>query len=174
MVIITFRDWHHFRPKVSPATMKCSSVFHKVCKNDTVQLGSHTGNFALCETHAASSSSSFHPFHVSHHGEEAVELLGWSGMWKWSHVCPGEASWNHIGRCCCIFKLQSAQHSCVDTGSNLLSGRANSLHYCKKAMSGCLPNKHIPWYNVARMGNPTRLILVNQMIKKVEKKETCC
>ena len=50
-------------------------------------------------------------------------------------------------------------------------GRANSLWYIKKAISGCLPNKHIPWNDIARAGNPTRSIQVNQMIKDVQKFE---
>lgn len=51
-------------------------------------------------------------------------------------------------------------------------GRSSALYYYKKAISQCLPNKHIPWNDLARTGNPTRSIAVNEMIKRVIKFET--
>ena len=52
-----------------------------------------------------------------------------------------------------------------------MNTRSNTLYYWKKALSGCLPNKHIPWNDISKMGNPTKSIQVNQMIKKVTKFE---
>ena len=49
--------------------------------------------------------------------------------------------------------------------------RSNTLYYWKNALSGCLPNRHIPWNDISRVGNPTKSIQVNQMIKKVVKFE---
>ena len=49
--------------------------------------------------------------------------------------------------------------------------RSNTLYYWKKALSGCLPNCHIPWNEISKVGNPTKSIQVNQMIKKVAKFE---
>lgn len=51
-------------------------------------------------------------------------------------------------------------------------GRSSALYYYKKAISQCLPNKHIPWNDLARAGNPTRSIAVNDMVKRVAKFET--
>ena len=49
--------------------------------------------------------------------------------------------------------------------------RSNTLYYWKKALSGCLPNRHIHWNDISWLGNPTKSIQVNQMIKKVAKFE---
>ena len=51
-------------------------------------------------------------------------------------------------------------------------GRSHALFYYKKAISQCLPNKHIPWNDIARAGNPTRSIAVNECIRRVAKFET--
>ena len=51
--------------------------------------------------------------------------------------------------------------------------RSNSLYYWKKALSECLPNCHIRWKDISRVGNPTKSIQVNQMIKKVAKFQVC-
>ena len=52
-----------------------------------------------------------------------------------------------------------------------MNTRSNTLYYWKKALSGCLPNRHIPWNEISKVGNPTKSIQVNQMIKKVAKFE---
>jgi len=56
-------------------------------------------------------------------------------------------------------------------GDNPTSGQASSLEYYKKAISCYMPNKLQPWNALASTGNPTRSILVNQLIKLVRKKQ---
>lgn len=50
-------------------------------------------------------------------------------------------------------------------------GRSSSLEHYKKALSFFLVNKLIPWNNLSNHGNPTKSIEVNELIKKVKKKE---
>lgn len=49
--------------------------------------------------------------------------------------------------------------------------RSTSLYYWKKAISYHMPNKHIPWNELSKMGNPTKSVQVNEMIQAVVKKE---
>eukprot|EP00977_Amphora_coffeiformis_P002634 scaffold505_cov179-Amphora_coffeaeformis.AAC.3 len=55
---------------------------------------------------------------------------------------------------------------------NPTQGCSSSLYYDKKAISFFIPNKHIPWNDISKTGNPIRSIQVNEMIKAVQKKET--
>jgi hypothetical protein len=50
-------------------------------------------------------------------------------------------------------------------------GRASSLEYYKKALSYYMVNRLHAWNEVALLGNPTRSVDVNDLIKKVKKKE---
>lgn len=50
-------------------------------------------------------------------------------------------------------------------------GRSNSLHYWKKALSYFIPNKHTQWNEISKVGNPTKSLDVNEMIKRVRQKE---
>ena len=56
---------------------------------------------------------------------------------------------------------------------NPTEGRSASLQYYKKALSFFMPNKLIPWNELATppFGNPTRSVPVNELIKRVKKKE---
>jgi hypothetical protein len=58
-----------------------------------------------------------------------------------------------------------------DTDANPTHAQSSSLHYWKKAMSYCMPNRLMPWNAISGQGNPTRSIEVNTLIKKVKKKE---
>ena len=50
-------------------------------------------------------------------------------------------------------------------------GRSTSLEYYKKAISHYMPNKLMPWNQLTQVGNPTRSIEVNKLIKKVKQAE---
>jgi hypothetical protein len=50
-------------------------------------------------------------------------------------------------------------------------GRSSSLQFYKKALSYYMPNKLIAWNSISKTGNPTRSIPVNELIKRVKKKE---
>jgi len=52
-------------------------------------------------------------------------------------------------------------------------GRSSSLEQYKKAISFFMPNKLTPWNVMARFGNPTRSIVVNQLLRRVRKQECC-
>jgi hypothetical protein len=54
---------------------------------------------------------------------------------------------------------------------NPIHGRASSLSYYKKAISYFMPNKLMPWNAITKEGNPTKSVLVNDLIKAVKKKE---
>ena len=56
-------------------------------------------------------------------------------------------------------------------GDNPRKARSSSLYFWKKAISYFMPNKHMQWNELANVGNPTKSILVNEMIKKVKTKE---
>ena len=50
--------------------------------------------------------------------------------------------------------------------------RSNSVAYWKKAWSYFMPNQITPWNEIAGMGNPTRSIAVNKIIKAMKKMES--
>ena len=50
-------------------------------------------------------------------------------------------------------------------------GRSSSLEYYKKAISSFMPHRLQPWNSITNFGNPTRLVEVNNLIKRVKKKE---
>ena len=45
-------------------------------------------------------------------------------------------------------------------------GRFNSLEYAKKRISYFMPNKLMKWESQNNSGNPTKLVIVNELIKK--------
>jgi hypothetical protein len=49
--------------------------------------------------------------------------------------------------------------------------RSTSVEFWKKAISYYMPNKLMAWNALAQQGNPTRSIEVNEVIKKMKKKE---
>jgi hypothetical protein len=49
--------------------------------------------------------------------------------------------------------------------------RSGSLFFWKKAISHFMPNRLMVWNALAQVGNPTRLITVNVLVKDVQKKE---
>ena len=46
-------------------------------------------------------------------------------------------------------------------------GRSNTLAFHKKALSYFIPNKHLGWNTVSLLGNHTRSLEVNDLIKRV-------
>ena len=50
-------------------------------------------------------------------------------------------------------------------------GRSSSILFWKKAISYYIPNKLEGWNNKARTGNPTKSLQVNELIKRVKKRE---
>ena len=50
-------------------------------------------------------------------------------------------------------------------------GEHHRLNYYKKALSYYMPNKLFGWNAISKTGNPTRSIPVNELIKRVKKKE---
>jgi len=52
-------------------------------------------------------------------------------------------------------------------------GCSSSLEQYKKAISFFMPNKLTPWNVMVRFGNPTRSIVVNQLLRRVQKQECC-
>ena len=57
----------------------------------------------------------------------------------------------------------------IANGARPIHGRSDSLYYVKKALSYYMPNRNAPWVN--GQGNPTKSVLVNDMIKQVKKFE---
>jgi hypothetical protein len=55
--------------------------------------------------------------------------------------------------------------------ANPTQARSNSLKYWKKAISHFMPNKLMAWNRLSNQGNPTRSIEINDLIKRVKKKE---
>ena len=55
--------------------------------------------------------------------------------------------------------------------ANPTLARSNSLAFWKKAISFFMPNRLIPWVLGRNKGNPTRSIEINNLIKRVKKKE---
>jgi hypothetical protein len=49
--------------------------------------------------------------------------------------------------------------------------RCNTIEFWKKALSSYMPNKLMPWNELAGVGNPTRSTKLNALIKYVKKKE---
>jgi hypothetical protein len=54
---------------------------------------------------------------------------------------------------------------------NPTKGRSSSLEYYKKAISSFMPHRLQPWNSLTNFGNPTRSVEVNDLIKRVKKKE---
>jgi hypothetical protein len=55
--------------------------------------------------------------------------------------------------------------------ANPVHARSSSLEFWKKAISFFMPNRLIPWNSTSQEGNPTKSIEVNDLIKRVKKKE---
>ena len=55
--------------------------------------------------------------------------------------------------------------------ANPISARSNSLTYWKKAILFFHPDRLMEWSSGRNEGNPTRSIEVNNLIKRVKKKE---
>jgi hypothetical protein len=60
---------------------------------------------------------------------------------------------------------------CDERESNPTLARANTLKYYKKAISQCLPDPHMPWNDLAKIGNPTKSFRVNKLIQCIRRKE---
>ena len=54
---------------------------------------------------------------------------------------------------------------------NPKSGRSNSVAYAKKALSYFMPNSNQNWDVRTKSGNPTKSVLVNNLLKAVKQKE---
>jgi hypothetical protein len=54
---------------------------------------------------------------------------------------------------------------------NPIHGRSSSLMYYKKAISYFMPNRLMPWNEIILSGNPTRSVIVQDLIKSVKQKE---
>lgn len=52
-----------------------------------------------------------------------------------------------------------------------INARSNTLYFVKKALSYYMPRKNVSWDTINRVGNPTRSIEVNTLIKKIRKHE---
>ena len=50
-------------------------------------------------------------------------------------------------------------------------GRSSSLEFAKKAISYFMPNRLLGWNVTTNNGNPTKLIVINDLIKRVKKME---
>ena len=55
--------------------------------------------------------------------------------------------------------------------ANPIHYRSSSLAYWKKALSFFMPNKIMAWNEMTNQGNPTRSTEINELIKRVKKKE---
>ena len=49
--------------------------------------------------------------------------------------------------------------------------RANTIEYYKKAVSWYMPNRLQAWNSDSKTGNPTRSVVVNDIIKDLKKQE---
>ena len=58
-----------------------------------------------------------------------------------------------------------------DDDANPTGARSNSLKYWKKALSFFMPNRLLGWNENRGEGNPTRCAMVNDLIKRVKRKE---
>jgi Transcriptional activator of glycolytic enzymes len=57
----------------------------------------------------------------------------------------------------------------IENGARPTNGRSDSLYYIKKALSKYMPYRNANWIN--GQGNPTKSVVVNDMIKQVKKFE---
>ena len=55
--------------------------------------------------------------------------------------------------------------------ANPLYARSSSLEFWKKALSFYMPNRLLQWNTISNSGNPTKSTNVNDLIKRVKKKE---
>ena len=69
--------------------------------------------------------------------------------------------------------MQFKVYGMADPGVNDMPtlGRSSSLEYYKKALSHFMPDRLSPWNVKRHEGNPTRSVVVNNLIKLVKKKE---
>jgi hypothetical protein len=58
-----------------------------------------------------------------------------------------------------------------DEDDNPIEGHSNSLLYWKKAISFFMPNHQQTWDALTNLGNPTKSLYINELIKMVKKKE---
>ncbi|KAH9141397.1 hypothetical protein AeRB84_014418, partial [Aphanomyces euteiches] len=72
---------------------------------------------------------------------------------------------------CRYFNLKAYGEEFPSETSRPVHARSNTLKSCKKMLSYFMPRKNIPWYDVKREGNPTRAIIINNLIKRVMKYE---
>jgi hypothetical protein len=75
---------------------------------------------------------------------------------------------NDLKRWMCL-KSYGVADPAVD--ANPTAGRSSSLEFYKKALSYYMPNRLTPWNVITATGNPTRSIEINELIKKIKKKE---
>ena len=68
------------------------------------------------------------------------------------------------------FKCYGTPNPVVDQDFPL-NGRSTSAAFIKKSISYFIPNKNLGWNERTREGNPTRSVLVNDLIKKMKKQE---
>ena len=57
-----------------------------------------------------------------------------------------------------------------DRNANPINARASTIEFWKKAISFYMPNKLMAWNVTTSSGNPTRSILVNDLVKRVKKR----
>ena len=115
------------------------------------------------------------------HGSEIQTSNSWQLYFLCSQSRPIH-TWEDLlkGR---IESTHSAECSFVDESENIWCcrpppadanptlARSNSLAFWKKAISFFMPNRLIPWVSGRNKGNPTRSIEINNLIKRVKKKE---
>jgi hypothetical protein len=71
----------------------------------------------------------------------------------------------------CWLNVQTYGAPEPDANDNPTMARSNSIKFWKKALSASMPNRMMQWNEVAQTGNPTRSVAVNDLIKRVKKKE---
>ena len=72
---------------------------------------------------------------------------------------------------CAYFNLKAFGTVNPDADTTPKQGRSSSLMFYKKAISYFMPNKLISWQIESGIGNPTKSIEVNNLVKKVQKME---
>ena len=55
--------------------------------------------------------------------------------------------------------------------ANPTLARSNSIKFWKKAISAYMPNRMMQWNEINQLGNPTKSTEINDLIKRVTKKE---